>query len=63
MAGAARGSSLRIARALVMAEPPSVGEGEITAKGNLNNKKMLARRADLVDRLFDEAVHVIAAEA
>ncbi|MEL6791918.1 MAG: hypothetical protein AAFP78_00575, partial [Pseudomonadota bacterium] len=43
LASAGRGSSLRIARALVMAEPPSVGQGEITAKGNLNNKKMLAR--------------------
>lgn len=63
LAGPERGSSLRIARALVMAEPPSVGEGEITAKGNLNNKKMLARRGALVDRLFDEAAHRIAADA
>ncbi|MEL7462973.1 MAG: AMP-binding protein [Pseudomonadota bacterium] len=54
LADAQRGSSLRIARALVLAEPPSVGDGEITAKGNLNNKKMLARRAALVDRLYDD---------
>ncbi|CUH82066.1 feruloyl-CoA synthase [Tropicibacter naphthalenivorans] len=49
------GSAARIARAMVLAEPPSIGDGEITAKGNLNFRKVLARRADLYQRLYDDA--------
>ncbi|MCG6901172.1 MAG: feruloyl-CoA synthase [Rhodobacter sp.] len=49
------GSSTRIARALILAEPPQIAEGEITAKGNLNFRKLLTRRADLLDRLYDDA--------
>ncbi len=50
----AGGSSTRITRALVLSEPPSIAEGEITAKGNLNFRKLLSRRAALVDRLYDD---------
>lgn len=46
------GSAARIARALVLAEPPSIAEGEITAKGNLNFAKIKARRSGFVDRLY-----------
>jgi feruloyl-CoA synthase len=53
--GAGRGSASRVARALVMSAPASLAAGEITAKGNLNNRKMLALRADLVARLYDDA--------
>ncbi|WP_425407299.1 feruloyl-CoA synthase [Hwanghaeella sp.] len=49
----ATGSSTRIARAILMTEPPSVADGEITAKGSLNVRKILDRRATLVARLFD----------
>lgn len=49
------GSSTRIARALILAEPPSIADGEITAKGNLNFRKLLDRRADLLERLYDDA--------
>lgn len=48
------GSSSRIARAMVLSEPPSMGEGEMTAKGNLNFRKVLSRRADLLARLYAE---------
>lgn len=48
------GSAARVARVIVLAEPPSLGDGEITAKGNLNYRKVLARRAGLLDRLYDE---------
>ena len=48
----ATGSSTRVARALVLAEPPSLGDGEITAKGNLNARKLLTRRAGLLERLY-----------
>lgn len=47
-------SSTRIARALVLAEPPSMPDGEMTAKGNLNFKKLLARRAPLLERLYQD---------
>ncbi len=46
------GSAARVARALVLAEAPSIAEGEITAKGNLNFAKVRARRAELVTRLY-----------
>ena len=55
LAAKATGSSGRIVRALVMVEPPSVGDGEITAKGSLNNRAILTRRADLLERLYDDA--------
>lgn len=45
------GSAERIARALVLAEPPSMAESEVTAKGNLNFNVVQARRADLLERL------------
>lgn len=48
------GSSKTIARALVMAEPPSVGTGEVTAKGSLNINTILKRRDDLLTRLYDD---------
>jgi feruloyl-CoA synthase len=51
---AAGGSSHRIARALLMAEPPSIDKGEITDKGYLNQRAVLSHRADLVERLYAE---------
>jgi len=45
-------SSRRIARALLLAEPPSIAAGEITDKGYVNQRAVLARRAHLVDRLY-----------
>jgi feruloyl-CoA synthase len=47
------GSAKRITRALVLAEPPSVEGQEITDKGSLNVPKILARRAALLERLYD----------
>ena len=55
LASHATGSSNRIMRAAVMTQPPSVGEGEITAKGSLNSRAVLTRRAALVDRIYDDA--------
>ncbi|SIO21353.1 feruloyl-CoA synthase [Vannielia litorea] len=49
------GSASRITRALVLAEPPSMGDGEMTAKGNLNLRKVVTRRAELLERLYDNA--------
>ncbi len=53
------GSSMRVGRVILTAEQPSIGEGEITAKGNLNFNKILSRRADVVARLYSDHEHVI----
>ena len=54
LASSATGSSTRIVRAIVVSEPPSVEGHEITAKGNLNNRKVLTRRAAIVERLYSD---------
>ena len=46
------GGSTRIARALLLAEPPQIDAGEITDKGYVNQRAMLARRAGDVERLY-----------
>ncbi len=48
----AGGSSNRIARALLLHEPPSVDAGEITDKGYINQRAVLERRADMVELLY-----------
>ncbi|HUC65806.1 MAG TPA: feruloyl-CoA synthase [Stellaceae bacterium] len=50
--GGAGGSSHRIARALLLAEPPSIDKGEITDKGYINQRAVLTNRAALVERLY-----------
>ncbi|MBN9673803.1 feruloyl-CoA synthase [Roseibium aggregatum] len=46
------GSSALVSRAIVLSDPPSMPEGEMTAKGNLNARKVLTRRAALLERLY-----------
>ncbi|MFZ2468054.1 MAG: AMP-binding protein [Parvibaculum sedimenti] len=46
------GSSTRIERALLMVEAPSIGAGELTDKGYINQSVSLARRAALVEKLY-----------
>ncbi len=53
------GSSTRPVRALVMAEPPSIDGNEITDKGYINQRAVLERRAELVDRLYSDDPAVI----
>jgi feruloyl-CoA synthase len=48
----AGGSSRRIARFIVMTEPPSIDGGEITDKGYVNQRATLERRKALVDALY-----------
>jgi feruloyl-CoA synthase len=61
LAAAATGSSNRVARAVLLAEPPSLDAGEITDKGSLNQRAVLGRRADQVEELYagPAGVHVI----
>jgi feruloyl-CoA synthase len=47
------GSSMHAERALLLDEPPSIDAGEITDKGYINQKAVLARRASLVELLYD----------
>jgi feruloyl-CoA synthase len=51
---AASGSSMRIARAMLMTEPPSVDGNELTDKGYVNQRAGLERRSALVERLYAE---------
>ena len=55
----ATGSSLRVPRALIMAEPLSLDRGEVTDKGSVNQRAVRAHRADLVAALFADDPQVI----
>jgi len=46
------GSSNRVARIIVLDEPPSLDAGEMTDKGSINQRAVLARRKSLVDELY-----------
>ena len=46
------GSSNRIARAAILDEPPSLDAGEMTDKGSINQKAVLRRRQDVVEKLY-----------
>ena len=57
------GSSTRIKRAILMAEPPNMDAGELTDKGYINQAIALGRRHDLVDKLYatelsNEVIHI-----
>jgi feruloyl-CoA synthase len=47
-------ATMRIARCLILTEPPSIDANEITDKGYLNQRAVLARRAALVERLHGD---------
>jgi feruloyl-CoA synthase len=53
-AAAGGGSSRRVARAMVLLEPPSLDAGEVTDKGSLNGRAIQARRAADLERLYDD---------
>ena len=52
LAAQSTGSSNRIAALLLLAEPPSLDQGEMTDKGSINQRAVLGHRAHLVDELF-----------
>src|SRR5947208_813740 len=47
-----RGTSARIGRAILLAEPPSLDVGEVTDKGSINQRAVLTHRAALVEELY-----------
>ncbi len=50
----ATGSSTRVERIVVLDEHPSLDKGEITDKGSINQRAMLAARKHLVEELYGE---------
>ena len=50
------GSSTRIKRALLMADPPSIADHEMTEKGYVNQRATLENRAALVEHLYTDEV-------
>jgi feruloyl-CoA synthase len=47
-----RGATESIARAAMLTRPPSLDLGELTDKGSVNQRAVLAARARLVDALY-----------
>jgi len=52
LAARSTGSSNKICRAILLAEPPSLDAGEMTDKGSINQRAVLARRSSLLDELY-----------
>ncbi len=64
LAKTSTGSATRIARAIVLAEPPSIDLGEITDKGSINQRMVLKHRDALVQALHnDTAPNIIKPQA
>ncbi|PJI99621.1 trans-feruloyl-CoA synthase [Acidovorax sp. 69] len=60
LAREATGSASRVARALLVTEPPSIDKGEITDKGSVNQRAVLKHRDALVTALHDNtAPHIL----
>jgi feruloyl-CoA synthase len=55
LAKVATGSSLRVARLILLVEPPSIDKGEVTDKGSLNQRLLIANRAAEVEQLYAAA--------
>jgi feruloyl-CoA synthase len=49
---AGSGSAGRVARLILCADPPDLDAGEITDKGYINQRVVIERRSDLVERLY-----------
>jgi feruloyl-CoA synthase len=64
-AAASTGTSSRVTRAVLVAEPPSLDIGEMTDKGSINQRAVLAHRTAIVEELYAAAPppHVIVAGA
>jgi feruloyl-CoA synthase len=64
LARQATGSANRIARVILLAEPPSIDKGEVTDKGSINQRAVLRHRDALVQALHaGTAAHVLLPDA
>jgi feruloyl-CoA synthase len=61
LAAASTGSATRVERAMLLVEPLSLDHQEVTDKGSINQRAVLARRAHLVEELYADApgAHVL----
>jgi len=59
LAKSATGSANRIARLILLSEPPTIDKGEITDKGSINQRAVLTHRADTVEALHEDRLHHI----
>ena len=59
LARTATGSANRIARMCLLGDPPTIDRGEITDKGSINQRAVLAHRAETVERLHADTLHHI----
>jgi len=53
------GSSRRVARVMVLGDPPDPKLGELTEKGSVNQRAVLRNRAEAVAQLYSDAPQVI----
>ena len=53
------GSATRVARCLVLVDPPSIDRGEVTDKGSINQRAVLTHRDALVEHLYAGGAGVI----
>ena len=53
LAETSTGSASRIARAVLLSEPPSIDKGEVTDKGSINQRAVLKHRDSLVQALHE----------
>ena len=61
LAARAGGGSQRIARALILEQPPSIAAGEITDKGTINQRAVIQARQAAVESLYssERPAHVV----
>lgn len=59
LAELATGSANRIARMCLLADPPTIDRSEVTDKGSINQRAVLAHRADTVLALHADTLHTI----
>ncbi|WP_375261972.1 feruloyl-CoA synthase [Palleronia sp.] len=53
------GSATRVTRAMVLTEPLSLERGEVTDKGSVNQRAVLAQRADLAKAVYEDRDDVV----
>jgi feruloyl-CoA synthase len=59
LAQTATGSANRVARLCLLADPPTLDRGEVTDKGSINQRAVLAHRADTVEKLHSDGLQHI----
>ena len=59
LAQTATGSASRVARMVLLSEPPSIDKGEVTDKGSINQRAVLKHRDALVKTMHDGSAAVI----